>query len=230
MARTKKFKTVAGYLRSNENEKLCGVDPDSDAERTIERQIINHMLPQLGITDTIKLDEKPRDGVERLLQQTTEVRQLKALKDCRKWLRRAKGHWTVTSSTAVSRGMIYRGQDFNAEETAAIEQIQSEQKVSIDKAIEIWRSRGGRIVTYRLDGFLRADHKQNVFMFVDAEEFGEPRAIAEKIVGPKYLFPLSGNCVEPIPDAAKNRLFKSDQELYAEFPELNPRQRRRAAR
>jgi hypothetical protein len=47
-----------------------------------------------------------------------------------------------TSAAAASLqrvGMIYRGQVLSTEDTAAIEQIQNKQKVTIDKAIELWR-------------------------------------------------------------------------------------------
>jgi hypothetical protein len=102
--RHKKFKTVAGYLRSmgdnlsyrQEMAKLRNGVTMSDEEG--ERQIINNLLPQIGISGSIEPAEKPPDGIHRLRQTVQEERHIKALNDCLKWLGRDRGHWTVTTS------------------------------------------------------------------------------------------------------------------------------------
>ena len=51
--------------------------------------------------------------------------------------------------------------------------------------------------------------------------------VTEKIAGPGYCFPTSQTVIRPVPDAAKNKLFMSDAELYAAAPELDYRKRKR---
>jgi len=130
MTKRKKFKTVLGYLRSHG-------DPDADRER----KIINALLPQVGVDDTILPEETPREGVERLLQVHNELRAVAALRDCIKWIDRPK--WTVTGScsTVVRSGMIFRGVDYTAKETESLETICRERKVSMSEAVEIMRDR-----------------------------------------------------------------------------------------
>jgi hypothetical protein len=88
----KKFKTVAGYLRS-EDERLFyqqgtaereGRTPISTEEG--HRLIINHLLRQIGITDLVGQTEKPREAIKRLLPTAQNEMQTKALEACAKWL------------------------------------------------------------------------------------------------------------------------------------------------
>jgi hypothetical protein len=77
MIKHKKFKTVSGYLRSNEYRILSKLPTDRDTEedrrRRVEvvqagqREAINQLLPQIGIPDRIVDSEAPRDGVARLI-------------------------------------------------------------------------------------------------------------------------------------------------------------------
>jgi hypothetical protein len=101
----KKFKTVAGYLRSMEDQlsykqamaELGGQHVMSDEDG--ERQIINNLLLQFGLADRIGADEKPRDGVRRLQQVARSDVQIKALAACLKWLNRP--HFVSATMTAI---------------------------------------------------------------------------------------------------------------------------------
>jgi hypothetical protein len=114
----KKFKTVAGYLRSmgdqlyykQEKAKLEHRPVISDDEG--ERDIINNLLPQLGIVGRIGQDEKPRDGVKRLQQAAQGDAQVKALAACLKWLNGSSQRVrfigaTPTSSRVTISGVSY---------------------------------------------------------------------------------------------------------------------------
>jgi len=90
---TKKFKTVSGYLNSEDERMRCKIPWDASDEARITaikaglRDIINRMLDQLALP---KLDanETPLDGVNRLLAAGGTSQQLKALQDCQRWLKR----------------------------------------------------------------------------------------------------------------------------------------------
>jgi hypothetical protein len=83
---------------------------------------------------------------------------------------------------------------------------------------------------YRVTGFAQADVNASVIMIVEADVMGgqRPSAIAQDIAGPDYCF-VSSITISAVPDAAKNRLFFSNEELFAAVPELapKPKQRRR---
>jgi hypothetical protein len=91
MAR-KKFKTVAGYLRSGGDQLLSRHLPE-DKERCIavvragQRDILNNLFPQIGIADRISDAELPREGIERLLRLGGNEQQVAALETCRRWLK-----------------------------------------------------------------------------------------------------------------------------------------------
>ena len=179
----KKYKSVTGYLRGQSR----------NSDENAERRIINHLLPQLGITATIADDEPPYDGIKRLQQSTADAAQLKALKDCLKWLCRPR---------FVSAGVTVIPQVKTAE----------------------------GLVSYHVNGFRRGDTKSRVSMIVDTEQYaGGAHEMAEKIAGPEYCFHACTNINHLVPDSAKNRLFMSDEELYAADPQLRPRYLRRAA-
>jgi hypothetical protein len=63
-------------------------------------------------------------------------------------------------------------------------------------------------------------------MIIDGDErnmvLEHPGMIAERIAGSEYCFHASRNINRLIPDAAKNKLFFSDEELYAAVPEMRP--------
>jgi hypothetical protein len=92
MTRHKKFKTVAGYLRSNGDRLFWRPLPD-DKEQLIaavrigQRDILNNLLPQIGIADRIGDAELPREGIERLLKLGGNEQQVAALEACRRWLK-----------------------------------------------------------------------------------------------------------------------------------------------
>jgi hypothetical protein len=208
----KKFKTVAGYLRSMHDNlshrqgmaRLRGGTSLSDEE--VERQVINSLLPQTGIGGVIGPTEKPREGIHRLRQTVQDEQHIKILNDCLKWLGRP--HWNVTTSgDPVSSKTLT---------SAVIPQVKTAQ---------------GQ-VSYHVSGFKRDDTKSNVHIIVDAEEIGgeRPHSIAARLAGPDYCFCTSINISVLVPDNAKNILFTSDEGLYAVIPELNPHQRRRASR
>ena len=88
----KKFKTAAGYLRSA-GDQLLWRDLPEDKEQLIaavragQRDILNNLLPQIGIADRIGGAELPRDGIERLLKLGGNEQQVATLETCRRWLK-----------------------------------------------------------------------------------------------------------------------------------------------
>lgn len=203
MAKTKKFKTIAGYFRNIEETYILAkqVKPGTDAERAIERRAINQLLPQGGITETIADSETPLDGVKRIRELTTDPDRMKTLDACRKWLKR----WRLVGVVSGGSTEFYRGQQVTTAEG---------------------------LVSHEVNGFRRDDHKANVRMIVDVEVGNSPFQIAENIAGPEYCFHAASNIHQPVPDVVKNRLFTSDnlEELFTAVPELKPYQPRRAAR
>jgi hypothetical protein len=92
-----KYKTVAGYLRSHAGRILSKLPTDDDPEenrrrrvvavQAAQRDVINHLLPQIGITDCIADAETPRDGVARLIAvDGKSAQQADALRACERWL------------------------------------------------------------------------------------------------------------------------------------------------
>jgi hypothetical protein len=194
----KKYKTVAGYLRSCGERLQYGKLPKDKDQRIAaiqagQRDIINGLLPQIGLAQRIEVTEKPIDGVTRLLTQGGTAQQVAALESCRRWL---KNYVIVLCVTAIPQVKTAQG-----------------------------------LVSYHVQGFRRDDHNSRVSMIVDSEEFsGDSHALAEKIAGPDYCFHMASNINLLVPDAAKNVLFTSDEELYAAVPELNLHQSRHASR
>ena len=99
----KKFKTVAGYLRScGERLQYQEFPEDRDqhiaAVRAGQRNIINQLLPQIALAGCIEATEKPIDGVQRLLAMGGTAQQVAALEACRRWL---KNYAIVLSVTAI---------------------------------------------------------------------------------------------------------------------------------
>ncbi|MDE5446476.1 hypothetical protein GWG65_34970 [Bradyrhizobium sp. CSA207] len=84
---------MSGYLRSEDERMRCKIPWDASDDARIEatktglRDIINHMLDQLELPI---LDDRvsPLDGIECLLVVGGTDRQVKALKDCQRWLKR----------------------------------------------------------------------------------------------------------------------------------------------
>jgi hypothetical protein len=143
MARHKKLKTAAGYLRSmGERIRYSGLPKEQEARwnevRAKQRIAINNLLPQIGITELIGPTEPPHEGIERLLKAGGNEAQVAALEACRRWL---KDFWVPVSSTvaSVTTGMIFRGEEFSPEDTKAIEAICSERKVTMTEAIALFR-------------------------------------------------------------------------------------------
>jgi hypothetical protein len=100
---SKKFKTVAGYLRSADDELHCGALRNIEGEariaatKTGQRNIINGLLPQLGLPK-LSNDEEPREGIKRLIAIGGTEQQVKALKAVERWL---KNYIIVISSTVT---------------------------------------------------------------------------------------------------------------------------------
>jgi hypothetical protein len=96
MARAKKYKTVAGALRASSNEiwamaaraERQGGDSSALAEDCV-RRAINNILPQLGMSDRIRPDEKPSAGIARMLEGQTHPTMIKHLNECRRFIKRA---------------------------------------------------------------------------------------------------------------------------------------------
>jgi hypothetical protein len=90
---------------------------------------------------------------------------------------------------------------------------------------------GTELITWQLTGFHR-NSKKNVYMLVDAEDkfvdvegMGAQNAKAQKIAGDAYVFPLSTRVSVQVPEAAKNVLFQSEEEMFAKAPELERKAR-----
>lgn len=111
MRKHKSFKTVSGYLRNAADHilfKLPASDGNAEEHRrrlvaaaqTGQRNAINGLLPQVGITGRIGDAETPRDGVDRLLATDgMTAQQTDALKTCDRWL---KNFIIPISATLVS--------------------------------------------------------------------------------------------------------------------------------
>ena len=88
----KKFKTVAGYLRSMSDQLLWRDLPEDKEQRIAavraeQRNILNNLFPQIGIPDRIGDAERPREVIERLLKLGGNEQQVAALETCRRWLK-----------------------------------------------------------------------------------------------------------------------------------------------
>jgi hypothetical protein len=138
MAR-KKFKTIAGYLRSMETDlwaqqaraKREGRSFLSDEEG--QRQILNNLFGQMGI-GTIAQDEKPLAAVVRLREGASE-KHLKDLSACMKWLRQPQAHPTFVGATAETAGITYAGKRYTEAEFERLEQIARAKNITLDAAI-----------------------------------------------------------------------------------------------
>ncbi len=160
MARTKKFKTVAGYLRCKGDQlryKVCGLENQDRDQRWAkvyagQRDILNNLLPQLGLA-CIEATEKPDDGIRRLAQMGGTEQQVAALAACQRWLKdfflpisssmRVTSGSSFVGATATTRSVIFGGERFTGEEADAIEAICRERKVSFEEGIKIFRSGAG---------------------------------------------------------------------------------------
>jgi hypothetical protein len=81
---------------------------------------------------------------------------------------------------------------------------------------------------YLVHGFHRQDHKRRVAMIVAKEEGAlSAHPIAERIAGPEFCFHASENISVPVPRECQGVLFEGDEQLYAQVPELRPRDLRR---
>ena len=82
----------------------------------------------------------------------------------------------------------------------------------------------GPLATFKVMGSKRATAGVSVSMFVDAPVSAagvRANEVAEALQ-PDYKFYASQDVFKPVPDAAKNKLFFSDEELYAAAPEHRP--------
>jgi hypothetical protein len=74
---------------------------------------------------------------------------------------------------------------------------------------------------------LRGWHKNKpIKLIVDAEEVARAFSMAKTLYPDIVLATSESRFKEPVPEAAKNILFASDEELWAAVPELKPRRRR----
>jgi hypothetical protein len=88
---TKKFKTIGGYLRSEGTDlfkklrrhKQYGITGISEYEG--RRNIINNLLPQMGVSGQILPGEDLKAGIQRLQRETPQ--HAKDLYECMKWLK-----------------------------------------------------------------------------------------------------------------------------------------------
>jgi hypothetical protein len=110
VTRKKRFKTVAGALRSAGERLYHRVGKNTDqADAALlsgQRKILNNLLPQLGLP-TIADNETPIDGIQRLLvieEMFSDPRKLKALRDCQRWLNNFGRVWHVTGGASYQSG------------------------------------------------------------------------------------------------------------------------------
>jgi hypothetical protein len=89
---TKKFKTVAGYLRSMEENMEGRIPHGLSADERVarvkigQRDIINQLLPQLALPK-LEEDLTPLNGVKLLIEVGGTEQQMKALKAIERWLK-----------------------------------------------------------------------------------------------------------------------------------------------
>jgi hypothetical protein len=131
----KKFKTIAGYLKSAGNdfydkqERANRAGTLTVSEEQARRDILNYLLPQIGIKGQIGPAEKPIDVITRLRQAPErDAGQIENLDTCLQWLGRRLGPSSVfvgaTTEThrAISGGVtravecIFRGVDYTIEQ------------------------------------------------------------------------------------------------------------------
>jgi hypothetical protein len=112
---SKKFKTVAGYLRSENDRLHYGALRNVEGEARVaatkagQRDIINRLLPQLGLAK-LDNDEGPRDGIKRLIAIGGTDQQVKALKAIERWLK----NYIIIISSSVTHVAVNSGNDGEA--------------------------------------------------------------------------------------------------------------------
>jgi hypothetical protein len=95
MAKPKTYTTIGRYLFSQEQALLQQQAIAELNGRTVtlmtdgHRQIINHLLPQIGVVGLIGQTENALDGVKRLRAAATDDKQIKDLDVVARWLAEA---------------------------------------------------------------------------------------------------------------------------------------------
>lgn len=198
----KTYKTVSGLLRSGEERlgvrlyKLNG-DELIAATKTGQRDILNNLLPQIEGLPVIAADVDPLDGINQLLAIGGSERQVKALKDCLRWLKSYRiltgmtfsGVKVISEPRESGRSIIYRGysiKEINGTcaysvskngaivspqptEEAALRWVDAARLLDCPLSSALPQPSRPRLVCYRVDGFKRDDRNVRVIMIVDAD-------------------------------------------------------------
>lgn len=143
MKRRKKFKTIAGYLRSMEQDlwhrqgmaELNGKPGIADDDG--HRFIVNNLLSQIERAGSIGPAETPRDGVKRLRATAINPAEIEALDACAKWLDKpgVKVAFVGTRSEVTSVSVTYAGKHYTQQKFEVFEKLQREHGCSLDQAI-----------------------------------------------------------------------------------------------
>lgn len=206
--RTKKFKTVAGYLRSASDEwfaasahaELRGIKLGITVD-DFKRQKLEHLLPQIGIgkPDPMMLLE---DGLSQLKVNPDNARHEKTLDTCIKWVRSLGERRAAVRFLSVSE---------------------------IEKPTR---------PLMKVMGFNRSNHGENVVVLVDESNTRDYFERAQAIGGENYCFHASMNMsareCAAVPDDCIGVMMTPAQ-LIERVPELDSspeamRKRRAAAR
>jgi hypothetical protein len=87
---SKKYKTVGGYLRAEDERMQCRLPIDMNdviaATKEGLHRIVDGLLLQIGLPP-LDANETPHDGIARLLAIGGTDLQLKVLRDCQRWLK-----------------------------------------------------------------------------------------------------------------------------------------------
>lgn len=222
--RTKKFKTVGGYLNNHYDTLRWAEHKGRKLEERdrvdLHRRTINSLLPQIEVTDSIKPHEEPHAGIARLHAADTFTPRKKKLADIQRWLQRHDVVWHITSTGSstwadgkitVNRPSLPRGQ-------------------VVCSGARIVGSNGDGTETHQFNGFSRSDHTKRFVLVLDIPKDRSLNSfeMAEKIAGPDICFPTSGG-VDGVPDDCKGILFTREA-FYARLPELDPDRRKSRTR
>ena len=194
MAKTKKYKSVSSYLRAHGQ----GLNYNLPRRgRDHEQQRAAAKVEQRNILNNLL----PQLGLPMLDSELLEgIEQLLVM-----------GGWTDVQANALRdcQKWLKNFRIVTITSSAPVEPVKTAQG----------------LVSYLVHGFSRADHNVRISMIVDAAKYGRGAfEIAEQIAGPDYCCHASSNIDHLVPDSAKNKLFFSDEELYAAVPEMRPRE------
>jgi hypothetical protein len=190
---TKKFKTVSGYLRSH----------DDGLRRTVAK-VPEDQFVEAAAVAVRKILNNLLPQIDNLPMLDTDYAPLEGIEQ----LLKLGGTERQVNALEDCKRWLSKPihiVTLNSARSAMIPQVKTAQG----------------LISYRVDGYRNDDTGVSVTMIVDAK-MGEAHEMAAAIAGPDYCFAVSCNIDHAVPDAAKNKLFFSVEELYAAVPEMRP--------